>query len=139
MKKLICIVTLVLAVFVLPSFSYTSIAQQTTDVTSGFDIPETDEGLAGEGPIRRYAWFKNLWKQKRSKWSTQVKQDQNAVVFLGDSITQGWGDTMGGSFDDMKVANRGISGDTTRGMLIRLQEDVVSLNPRAVVLLMGNK
>ncbi|MCA9152447.1 MAG: DUF1080 domain-containing protein, partial [Planctomycetales bacterium] len=34
-------------------------------------------------------------------------------------------------------ANRGISGDTTRGMLIRLQDDVLSLKPTAVVLLMG--
>ena len=37
----------------------------------------------------------------------------------------------------MKVANRGISGDTTRGMLIRLKEDVLALQPSAVVLLMG--
>ena len=44
---------------------------------------------------------------------------------------------MGGAFGGMKVANRGISGDTTRGMLIRLNEDVLSLNPKAVVLLMG--
>ena len=37
----------------------------------------------------------------------------------------------------MKVANRGISGDTTRGVLIRLEDDVLSLNPAAVVLLIG--
>ncbi len=37
----------------------------------------------------------------------------------------------------MKIANRGISGDTTRGMLIRLQPDVLALNPTAVVMLMG--
>lgn len=37
----------------------------------------------------------------------------------------------------MKTANRGISGDTTRGMLIQLQEDVLDLNPSAVVMLMG--
>lgn len=59
------------------------------------------------------------------------------MVFLGDSITHGWGDTMGNSFPSMKVANRGIGGDTTRGMLIRLKDDVLSLNPSAVVMLMG--
>jgi hypothetical protein len=37
----------------------------------------------------------------------------------------------------MKLANRGIGGDTTRGMLIRLQEDVLSLNPAAIVMLLG--
>jgi lysophospholipase L1-like esterase len=37
----------------------------------------------------------------------------------------------------VKIANRGISGDTTRGVLIRLQEDVLVLNPVAIVLLIG--
>ena len=102
-----------------------------------YAIPTTDEGLPGEGPIRRYDWFKNLWKAKRSGWAKQVDKDQGAIVFLGDSITQGWGDNLGGAFGEMKVANRGISGDTTRGMLVRLEEDVLSLNPEAVVMLMG--
>ena len=111
-------------------------AQQANDV-AGFEIPATDKGLPGAGPIRRYGWFKKLWERKRSGWAKQVQRDQNAVVFLGDSITQGWGDAMGGHFIGMKFANRGISGDTTRGMLIRLKEDVLALNPRAVVMLMG--
>ena len=59
------------------------------------------------------------------------------MVFLGDSITQGWGDDFKGDFNSLTVANRGISGDTTRGMLIRLQEDVIDLDPSAVVMLMG--
>lgn len=113
------------------------VAQEATSSADPYAIPATDEGLPGEGPIRRYDWFKNLWKNKRSGWAKQVEKDQNAIVFLGDSITQGWGDNLGGSFGDMKVANRGISGDTTRGMLVRLEEDVLSLNPKAVVMLMG--
>ena len=112
-------------------------AQRTDETVASFEIPASDEGLPGAGPIRRYDWFRNLWRSKRSGWAKRVEQDQNAVLFLGDSITQGWGDDMGGSFGDMKVANRGISGDTTRGMLIRLEEDVLSLNPKAVVMLMG--
>lgn len=113
------------------------VAQAANQAAAGFEIPAKDDGLPGAGPIRRYDWFRDLWKTKRSAWAKQVKQDQNAVVFLGDSITQGWGDDLGGSFNTMKVATRGISGDTTRGMLIRLEEDVLTLNPRAVVLLMG--
>lgn len=104
---------------------------------SHYQIPEKDDGLPGAGPIRRYDWFKTLWLTKRTGWAKRVEQDQNAVVFLGDSITQGWGDNMGNSFPGLKVANRGISGDTTRGVLIRLQEDVLSLKPRAIVLLIG--
>ena len=104
---------------------------------SHYQIPEKDDGLPGAGPIRRYDWFKKLWLQKRTGWAQRIQQDQGAVVFLGDSITQGWGDNMGNSFPGLKVANRGISGDTTRGVLIRLQEDVLSLKPRAIVLLIG--
>lgn len=104
---------------------------------SKYAIPATDEGLPGTGPIRRYEWFQNLWDSKRSGWAKLVQQDQGALVFLGDSITQGWGDTLGGSFPGVKVANRGISGDTTRGVLIRLREDVLALNPSGIVLLIG--
>jgi lysophospholipase L1-like esterase len=104
---------------------------------SKFAIPATDEGLPGAGPIRRYQWFQNLWEKKRTGWAARVKADQGAVVFLGDSITQGWGDDFRGQFKGVKVANRGISGDTTRGVLIRLKEDVLALNPKGIVLLIG--
>ena len=112
-------------------------AAQTPPPDSRFQIPATDDGLPGAGPIRRYDWFGKLWSQRRSAWHQRVEQDQKALVFLGDSITQGWGDDVGGSFPGVKIANRGISGDTTRGVLIRLKEDVLSINPSGVVLLIG--
>lgn len=102
-----------------------------------FQIPATDEGLPGAGPIRRYDWFRKLWLDRRTAFSKRIDKDQHAVVFLGDSITQLWGDDMGGSFPGLKVANRGISGDTTRGVLIRLDGDVLSLHPDAVIILIG--
>lgn len=114
-----------------------SFVEGADDPKVSIGIPATDEGLPGAGPIRRYDWFKNLWTQKRTAWAGRVEQDQKSLVFLGDSITQGWGDDMGGSFPGVKVANRGISGDTTRGMLIRLKDDVLALNPTGVVMLMG--
>jgi lysophospholipase L1-like esterase len=101
------------------------------------EIPATNEGLPGAGPIRRYDWFQKTWLDRRQPWAKRVKQDRGALVFLGDSITQGWGDDIGGSFPGVKVANRGISGDTTRGVLIRLKEDVLALKPAGVVLLIG--
>src|SRR5580765_7755657 len=105
--------------------------------SSHFEIPVSDDGLPGQGPIRRHDWFKKLWVERRSAWAQRVEQEQLSVVFLGDSITQGWGEQMGGSFSGVKVANRGISGDTTRGVLIRMDEDVLSLHPKGVVLLIG--
>jgi lysophospholipase L1-like esterase len=109
--------------------------EQATEVS--FEVPEVDAGLPGAGPIRRYDWFRDLWRKRRSDWAQHTVRDQAALVFLGDSITQGWGDDLGGSFSEVKTANRGISGDTTRGMLIRLSQDVLALKPTGVVLLMG--
>jgi lysophospholipase L1-like esterase len=100
-------------------------------------IPASDEGLPGSGPIRRAEWFRKLWTDRRTKWAARVEQDRNAVVLLGDSITQGWSDDFSAWFPGMKIANRGISGDTSRGVLIRLKDDVLALQPRAVVLLIG--
>jgi lysophospholipase L1-like esterase len=104
-----------------------------------FQIPATDDGLPGAGPLRRYDWFQKLWEQRRTQWASSVSQDRHAVVFLGDSITQGWEDQnqLARYFPGLKTANRGISGDTTRGVLIRLDDDVLALEPAAVVLLIG--
>lgn len=113
------------------------LAAHAQEATTAFAVPATDAGLPGSGPIRRYEWFRNLWQQKRSGWAADTARDQGAVVFLGDSITQGWGDALSESFPGLKVANRGISGDTTRGMLVRLDGDVLALHPKAVVMLMG--
>ncbi len=102
-----------------------------------FEIPATDDGLPGQGPIRRAEWFRNLWRERRSEWAKQVERDQHAVVVLGDSITQGWGDDFSAWFPGLHIANRGISGDTSRGVLVRLEEDVLVLHPQAIILLIG--
>jgi len=99
--------------------------------------PEAETTLPGEGALRRYDGYVKRWNTVRPQWAADVAKDQGAVVFFGDSITQGWGTDFKKAFDGMKLANRGIGGDTTRGMLIRLQEDVLSLHPKAIVLLMG--
>jgi len=107
------------------------------DKPSRLQIPDTDDGLPGAGPIRRYDWFRKLWTERRTAWAARVERDRNAMALLGDSITQGWGEDFSAWFPGMKIANRGISGDTSRGVLIRLQEDVLALHPQAVVLLIG--
>lgn len=102
-----------------------------------FTIPATDEGLLGEGPIHRADWFQDRWQSRRSAWAKSVEADGGSVVFLGDSITRDWGGALGAAFPGMKVANRGIGGDTTRGVLNRLEGDVLALNPSGIVLLIG--
>jgi len=100
-------------------------------------LPSTDDGLPGAGPIRRQDWFRNVWNKRQADFAKDFETKQGAVVFLGDSITQGWGPDLKNSFPGLLVANRGVSGDTTRGMLIRLPKDVLALKPSAVVMLMG--
>jgi lysophospholipase L1-like esterase len=123
--------------FIALSFLLVGTTPYAQDRSSQFQIPATDDGLPGAGPIRRYDWFRKLWTDRRTAWAARVERDRNAVVLLGDSITQGWGEDFTAWFPGMKIANRGISGDTSRGVLIRLQDDVLALQPQAVVLLIG--
>lgn len=57
------------------------------------------------------------------------------VVFLGDSITDGW--KLQQSFPGKPYVNRGISGQTTPQMLVRMFPDVIKLQPAAMILLAG--
>ncbi len=62
---------------------------------------------------------------------------EDRVVFMGDSITDGWGRRHGKFFPGRPYVNRGISGQTTPQMLIRFRPDVIALKPKAVVILAG--
>lgn len=64
-------------------------------------------------------------------------EGENRVVFMGDSITDMWGRSVGKFFPGKPYVNRGIGGQTTPQMLIRFRYDVLELNPRAVVILAG--
>lgn len=60
---------------------------------------------------------------------------ENRVVFFGDSITDSW--KLDQSFPGKPYVNRGISGQTTSQMLVRFRQDVIDLQPKAVVILAG--
>jgi lysophospholipase L1-like esterase len=60
---------------------------------------------------------------------------ENRVVFLGDSITDGW--DLAKYFPGKSYVNRGISGQTTMQMLVRMHRDVIHLQPAAFILLAG--
>jgi lysophospholipase L1-like esterase len=120
-----------------PGLCFSGVGRVATKVDSSVArLPATDDGLPGAGPLRRDDWFRDLWEGRHAVWTARGSRDHGAVVFLGDSITQEWGDDFGGAFPGVKVANRGISGDTTRGVLLRVP-GVISLGPRAVVVLAG--
>ena len=59
------------------------------------------------------------------------------VVFMGNSITQGWIEKVPKFFENRPYINRGISGQTTPQMLVRFRQDVINLYPKVVVILAG--
>lgn len=62
---------------------------------------------------------------------------QTRVIFFGDQITDFWGRGIAQFFPGKPWLNRGIAGQTTDQMLIRFRQDVISLRPKAVVILGG--
>jgi lysophospholipase L1-like esterase len=72
------------------------------------------------------------------------KPGENRVVFMGDSITEGWGmkatatsPARGEFFPGKPYVNRGISGQTSPQMLVRFRQDVIDLQPAVVIILAG--
>ena len=59
------------------------------------------------------------------------------VVFMGNSITDGWWPADSTFFIKNNFIDRGISGQTTEEMLVRFRQDVINLKPKAVVILAG--
>lgn len=63
--------------------------------------------------------------------------NEKRVVFMGNSITEGWKEADSAFFSGKPYVNRGISGQTTPQMLIRFRPDVIELKPAVVVILAG--
>ena len=68
----------------------------------------------------------------------KIKNNSPRVVFIGNSITEGWDWHYPQFFKSNKnYINRGISGQTTPQMLVRFRQDVIDLDPDIVVILAG--
>ena len=66
-----------------------------------------------------------------------LSADETRVVFMGNSITDGWPVVRPHFFEDSNYIGRGISGQTTPQMLLRFRKDVLDLSPKVVVILAG--
>ena len=119
------------------SLQFGTFAQESPETDPKFDWPKDESVIPGQGHLRNSDWFKGHYKNRRIGFAKNAAEKQNAIVFLGDSITEGWDHRLEKDFPEFKVVSRGISGDVTRTVLYRLKEDVMDLNPRAVVLLIG--
>lgn len=114
-----------------------TIAAQGADSKNGptpFPDSKDEAAWPGKGPVRTFGWMVD----NRNWFWTQREKDQGAMVFAGDSLTGNWKlDLMQQLFPGLKIANRGIGGDVSRGLLFRFQEDVLDLHPKAIVILIG--
>ena len=81
---------------------------------------------------QKHDWA-NFGKYEEANKATQ----KGAVVFMGNSITQGWAEKRPEFFKDNNYIGRGISGQTSSHMLVRFRRDVIDLKPTAVVILAG--
>lgn len=59
---------------------------------------------------------------------------EKRVVFLGNSITEGWVKIHPDFFKDNNYIGRGISGQTTYQFLLRFRNDVINLKPKVVII-----
>ena len=92
---------------------------------------------------------KNYSQEMKTHWaniSRYSKENQilktednkdNRVVFIGNSITEGWKTNDPEFFSKNNYINRGIGGQTTSQMLVRFRPDVIDLKPKLVVILAG--
>jgi len=62
---------------------------------------------------------------------------EKRIVFMGNSITEGWINSCPDFFAGKSFVNRGIGGQTTPQMLVRFHPDVINLKPAVVVILAG--
>jgi len=80
----------------------------------------------------------NLQKYRAANASlTAPAKNEARVVFMGNSITEGWAPRFATSFPGKPYIGRGISGQTTPQMLLRFRQDVIALQPSVVVILAG--
>ena len=66
-----------------------------------------------------------------------INPGSKPVIFMGNSITEGWVNMMPEFFQENNYLGRGISGQTTPQMLLRFRQDVIALQPKVVVILAG--
>ena len=82
-------------------------------------------------------WANLGYYEKRNRELGLPDENEKRIVFMGDSITEEWGNLYPEFFSGNYYINRGIGGQTTPQMLIRFKPDAIDLNPHAIIILAG--
>ena len=80
--------------------------------------------------------------QKHARYVERAKQGDIDILFMGDSITEGWNgrgkDVWKERYADRKAANFGVGGDRTQHVLWRAMDgELENIHPKVVVLMIG--
>ena len=108
--------------------------------TTGTAPVKTVEQLQKEN--EQLSWIKNDWPNFKRYREANEKlglpaANEERVVFMGNSITDGWIGISPEFFKGKPYVDRGISGQTTPQMLVRFRTDVINLKPKVVLILGG--
>jgi len=82
-------------------------------------------------------WANLGYYKKRNRELGLPDENEKRIVFMGDSITEEWGNLYPEFFSGKNYINRGIGGQTTPQMLIRFKPDAIDLKPDVIVILAG--
>ena len=82
-------------------------------------------------------WANLGYYEKRNRELGLPDENEKRIVFMGDSITEEWGNLYPEFFSGNYYINRGIGGQTTPQMLIRFKPDAIDLKPDAIIILAG--
>ncbi len=120
------------------SFTAAAFPQQQTTPPAATPAPDSPEALQrriNQMQRRLDDWPQlGRYRDKNAGVNPPAKGEQR-VVFMGDSITDSW--KLDEYFPGKPYINRGISGQTTPQMLIRMRPDVIAHAPKVVVILAG--
>jgi lysophospholipase L1-like esterase len=93
--------------------------------------------LVAASPLFAQDWPNFTKYREQNEALAPPAKGENRVVFMGNSITEGWSKVNPEFFEGKPYVNRGISGQTTPQMLVRFRADVIDLKPAVVVILAG--
>lgn len=98
---------------------------------------QTEQRMNAELERLRNDWANLSRYMEDNAMMEKPEEGEDRVVFMGNSITEGWSRMVPEFFAGRPYINRGIGGQTTPQMLVRFRPDVIDLNPKVVVILAG--
>jgi len=104
-------------------------------------LAQTETAVDPAPRKKEYPWMSvAVWTQMHEGFLKRAKEGKIDLLFLGDSITQGWGGNAVWQkyYGPLNAANFGIGGDTTENVLWRIQNgEIDGIAPKVVVLMIG--